>query len=154
MKVKDIMTKNPVKAGLSTGIKEIYNIFCKKNIGGVPIVDADNKLMGMVTKTEFLDVLIPDYFDMVTDFLFIDDFGALEKRLESMPSLELFIAEDLMIRDVITINPNASLMKAPALMNKYNIRRLPVVNDEKKLVGIITRMDICKALFNNGESAS
>jgi CBS domain-containing protein len=148
MKVKDVMTKNAIKVGLSTGIREIYNIFCKKNVGGVPVVDADNRLMGMVTKTEFLDVLIPDYFDLIGDFLFIDDFGALEERLESIPSLELFIAEDLMIREVVTINQDASLMKAPALMNKYNVRRLPVVDDDKRLVGIITRMDLCKALFN------
>ena len=104
----------------------------------------------MVTKTELIDVLIPDYFDMVSDFLFIDDFGALEDKLEAIPSLDLFIAEDLMITNVITINENASLMKAPVLMNKYNVRRLPVINKDKKLVGIATRMDVCSALFNGG----
>lgn len=148
MKVKDIMSKNIIKVGPSTGIQEIYKIFCEKNIGGVPVVDEDNKLLGMVTKTELLDVLIPDYFDMVSDFLFIDDFGALEDMLESLPSLELFIAEDLMVTDIISIKENASLMKAPVLMNKHNIRRLPVVDSDKRLVGIITRMDVCKALFN------
>lgn len=148
MKIKDVMTKDPLRVSVSTGLLEIYKIFCKKDIGGVPVVDSDNKLAGMVTKTELLDVLIPDYFEMVSDFLFIDDFGALEERLESIPSMELFIAEDLMIRDVITVSQEASLMKAPALMNKYNIRRLPVVSDDRKLLGIITRMDICKALFN------
>ena len=148
MKVKDIMTKDVVKVDLSTGIREIYNIFREKNIGGVPIVDSDNKLLGLVTKTELLDVLIPDYFGMVTDFLFIDDFGALEEKLESLPSLELFIAEDLMISGLISIKENASLMKAPVLMNKYNIRRLPVVDDDNRLVGIVTRMDVCDALFN------
>jgi predicted transcriptional regulator len=153
MKVKDVMAKKPLKVMPSTGIREIYNIFQRKNIGGVPVVDNEDMLVGMVTKTELLDVLIPDYFGMVSDFLFIDDFGALEERLEAMPALELFIAEDLMIRDVIAIKENASLMKAPALMNKYNIRRLPVIDEEKKLVGIITRMDICKALFNNGKRA-
>ena len=150
MKVKDVMTKDIIKATPSTGIKEIYEIFCKEHIGGVPVVDSENRLLGMVTKTELIDVLIPDYFDMVNDFLFIDDFGALEDKLEAIPSLDLFIAEDLMITNVITINENASLMKAPVLMNKYNIRRLPVINKDKKLVGIATRMDVCSALFNGG----
>jgi len=111
-------------------------------------VDKENKLLGLVTKTELLDVLIPDYFDMVTDFLFIDDFGALEEKLESLPSLELFIAEDLMQQNVISVNENASLMKAPVLMNKYNVTRLAVVVGDNKLTGIITRMDVCNALFN------
>jgi len=150
MKVRDIMAKNIIKATPSTGIKEIYKIFSSKNIGGVPVVDTENKLLGMVTKTELLNVIIPDYFDMVGDFLFIDDFGALEDKLESIPSLDLFIAEDLMVSNIITINRNASLMKAPVLMNKYNIRRLPVVDDDGKLVGIVTKMDVCRALFNGG----
>lgn len=148
MKVKDVMTRSVAAVGLSAPLREIYRIFCDKNIGGVPVTDGEGKLLGMVTKTELIDVLIPDYFDMIGDFLFIDDLGALEEKLEFMPSLELFIAEDLMVADVISIDENASLMKAPVLMNKYNIRRLPVVKDDNKLVGIITRMDICKALFN------
>ncbi len=150
MKIKDVMKRDLITVSPSTGIREIYDIFHKKHVGGVPVVDKDKKLLGMVTKTEILDVLIPDYFDMVTDFLFIDDLGALEDTLESMPLLELFIAEDLMIKDIITINQNASLMKAPVLMNKHNVRRLPVISEENKLVGIITRMDVCEALFNGG----
>ena len=148
MKVKDVMTENVVKVTAATGIRKIYKIFCEQHIGGVPVVDAENKVVGMVTKTELLDVLIPDYFDFVGDFLFIDDFGALEEKLESIPSLELFLAEDLMVRNIITINENASLMKAPVLMNKHNTRRLAAVDDEGRLVGIITRMDVCNALFN------
>ena len=152
MKVKDVMAQGMIKVGPSTGIRKIYDIFCEKNISGVPVVDGENKLLGMVTKTELLEVLVPDYFDMIDEFLFIDDFGALEERLESIPNLELFIAEDLMIRDIITINENASLMKAPALMNKYRIQRIFVVNEDKKLAGVITRMDLCKALFSGGLS--
>ncbi|MBL7157113.1 MAG: CBS domain-containing protein [Candidatus Omnitrophica bacterium] len=148
MKVKDVMTKNVVKVKLSTGIRQIYNIFCEKHIGGVPVVDGEDRLIGMVTKTELLDVLIPDYFGMLSDFLFIDDFGALEEKLESIPPLELFIAEDLMIRNAISINEDASLMKAPVLMSNHNVRRLPVVTKDNKLIGIITRMDVCNALFN------
>ena len=150
MKVKDAMTKNIVKISPSLGIREIYKIFCEKQIGGVPVTDKSGRLLGMVTKTELLDVLIPDYFDMVGDFLFIDDFGVLEEKLESVPALELFIAEDLMVANVISIKEDASLMKAPVLMTKYNIRRLPVLNQDSKVVGVITRMDVCKALFNNG----
>jgi len=148
MKVKDVMTKDIISVLPSTGIREIYSMFCKKHIGGVPVVDRESRLLGLVTKTELLDVLIPDYFGMFTDFLFIDDFGALEEKLESLPPLELFIAKDLMLTNVITINENASLMKAPVLMTNHNVRRLPVVDDQNKLVGVITRMDVCNALFN------
>jgi CBS domain-containing protein len=153
MKVQDVMTKDVVTVNPSTGIQKIYDLFRERDIGGVPVVDGANTVLGMVTKAELLAVIIPDYFDMVSDFLFIDDLGALEAKLESIPSLELFLAEDLMIRDVVTVRAEASLMKAPVLMSKYNVRRLPVVDKEKRLVGIVTRMDICRALFNGGGKA-
>jgi len=148
MKVKDVMTKEVVTVKPSTGIREVYKTIREHNIGGVPVVDADNRFLGMVTKTELLDVLIPDYFGMVTDFLFIDDFGALEDKLENIPNLELFIAEDLMAGNAISLSEDASLMKAPVLMSKYKVRKLPVVDKENRLVGIVTRMDVCDALFN------
>lgn len=148
MKVKDVMAKKVVTVGPSVGIREIYEIFRKENFGGIPVVDSDNKLLGMITKTELLDVLIPDYLGLVGDFLFIDDLGALEEKLETIPPLELFLAEDLMIRNVIAIKEDASLMKAPVLMNNHNVLRLPVIDTDGKLIGIITRMDVCNALFN------
>lgn len=154
MKVKDVMTKDVIKVSPSTGIKEIYAIFRKGNIGGVPVVDKNNKLLGMVTKAELLDVIVPDYFGLLSDFLFIDDLGALEEKLESLPPLDLFIAEDLMARNVTSINEEASLIKAPVLMSNYSVKRLPVVTKDNTLVGIITRMDVCEALFNgNGTEA-
>jgi CBS domain-containing protein len=148
MRVKDVMARNIITIKPSTGIRRIYDLFCEKQVGGVPVVDNENKLLGMVTKTELLNVLIPDYFNMIGDFLFIDDFGALEEKLESTPTLSLFIAEDLMVTNVVSIKENASLMKAPVLMNRYNVKRLPVLDSNNKLVGIVTRMDVCKALFN------
>lgn len=146
MKIRDVMTKDVVTVTHEMGIRRIYDIFCDKGFGGLPVVDRDNRILGLVTKGELLAVILPDYLGMIESFLFIDDFGALEEDLESLPELKLFIAEDLMIRDVVTIGPDASLLKAPVLMHKHNIRQLPVVKDGR-LLGIITRNDILRALI-------
>lgn len=146
MKIKDVMSKSVVSITPNIGIRQIYKIFCEKEFGGLPVVNKENKIVGIVTKSELLAVILPDYFGMIENFLFIDDFGALDKELEDLPELSLFLAEDLMIRDVATIDADASLLKAPVLMHKHNIRHIPVVKEEK-LVGIITRSDILKALM-------
>jgi len=146
MKIKDVMSKRVVSITPNIGIRQIYKIFCEKGFGGLPVVNKENKIIGIVTKNELLAVILPDYFGMIENFLFIDDFGALDKELEDLPELSLFLAEDLMIRDVATIDADASLLKAPVLMHKHNIRYIPVVKEEK-LVGIITRSDILKALM-------
>lgn len=146
MKVRDVMSRDVMSITSDVGIRQIYRIFCERGFGGLPVVDKENRVIGLVTKNELLAVILPDYFGMIEDFLFIDDFGALEKELESLPELNLFLAEDLMLKEVVSIEADASLLKAPALMHKHNIRHLPVV-EKGKLVGIITRSDILKALI-------
>ncbi len=149
MNAKNIMATDIVTISLSTGIREIYDIFKKTRYGGIPVVDGQRRILGMVTKAEILAVLLPDYFDMLGEnIMFIDDFGALDKEFESMPMFELFVAEDIMKKGAITVEENASLLKIVAMMQKHRVRRI-LVEKSGILKGIITRNDICKAFFEN-----
>lgn len=151
MKARDVMTKELITVSPSAGIREIYGIFKKTRYGGIPVVDKNNKILGMITKAEMLSVLLPDYFDLLGEnIIFIDDFGTLDEEFESLPTFELFIAEDIMKKGSVTIDENSSLLKVVAVMKKYNVRRILVAKDNI-LKGIITRGDICKAFFENGD---
>ncbi|MFH1854413.1 MAG: CBS domain-containing protein [Candidatus Omnitrophota bacterium] len=151
MKAKDVMAKDVVTISPSAGIREIYDIFKKTRYGGLPVVDKDNRILGMITKAEMLSVLLPDYFDMLGEnIIFIDDFGTLDEEFESLPTFELFIAEDLMMKGAVILDENASLLKVVAMMKKYDVRRILVAKDNI-LKGIITRGDISKAFFENRE---
>ena len=151
MKAKDVMSKDVVSVSTSTPMREIYNVFKKTRYGGIPVVDKDKKILGMITKAEILAVFLPDYFDMLGEnIVFIDDFGTLDEDFESMPSFELFVAEDIMRKGAVTVEENASLLKVVAVMQKYRVRRILVARDGV-LQGIITRSDICNTFFENGE---
>jgi len=147
MKARDVMSKDVVTVSSSAGIRDVYDIFKKARYGGVPVVDGDKKILGMITKAEMLSVLLPDYFDLLGDnIVFIDDFGALDEEFESLPTFELFIAEDIMQKGARTVEEDASLLKVVAMMKKYGVRRILVAKDSI-LKGIITRGDICGAFF-------
>jgi CBS domain-containing protein len=151
MKARDVMSRDVVTVSPSMGMREIYDIFKKTRYGGVPVVNRDKKILGMVTKAEILSVFLPDYFDMLGEnIIFIDDFGTLDEEFESMPSFELFIAEDIMKKGSVTVEEDASLLKIVAMMRKYNVRRILVAEDNT-LKGIITREDICRAFFEKGD---
>ncbi|MFC1666786.1 HPP family protein [Candidatus Omnitrophota bacterium] len=154
MKAKNIMSKDVVTVIPSAGIREIYDIFKKTRYGAMPVIDKNRKVLGIITKAEILSVLLPDYFDMLGENIaFIDDFGVLDEEFESLPSFELFIAEDIMRKGSVAVEANASILKVVAMMMKYSVRRVLV---EKKgiLKGIITRGDICRAFFENGNRES
>ena len=65
MKAKDVMSKDVVSVSASAPMREIYNVLKKTRYGGIPVVDKDKKILGMITKTEILAVFLPDYFDML-----------------------------------------------------------------------------------------
>lgn len=151
MKAKDVMSTNVVTVRPFAGIREVYDVFKKTRYGGIPVVDENNKILGMITKAEILAVLLPDYFDMLGENIrFIDDFGTIDEEFEALPTFELFIAEDIMRKGAVTVDENVSLLKVVAMMRKRNVRRV-LVEKDGLLKGIITRGDICRAFFENGE---
>lgn len=144
-KVKEFMNTSVVTIHRATTIKEIAHIFLTHDFDFLPVVDEENRLLGVITKKDILTPFLPEYFELLDDIDFISDFGSLEASLTE--TLEyLLVAEDIMVKDPVTIDEEASLFKAVALISHHKIRHLPVVR-EGKLVGIVSRTDILRAIF-------
>lgn len=147
MIVKDYMTPNPVTVPSLTTFSQIAQLFYKHHFDAFPVVDGQIHLIGIISSTDLLKTFIPEYFDLLDDFSFIKDFGALEIDEGSARMMEnLFLVDDLMTTRVITVDEEATLLKAITLMMKNRIRCLPVVSGTK-LVGMISRTDILRALL-------
>ena len=144
-KVKDFMTKEVVTVSRPTPILEVMKIFSEHHYGGLPVVDEENRLLGIVTKKELLMMFIPDYFDLLGDLSYIEDFGLL--KAEALPELnQLLVIDDVMIRKPVTATENMPLLAAASVMAHRHLNILPVVRDDK-VVGIISQMDICRAVY-------
>lgn len=145
MKVKDFMTKKVVTVTRSTPILEAMEIFSEHHYGGLPVVDEENRLLGIVTKKELLMMFIPDYFDILGDLSYIEDFGLL--KAEVFPELkQLLVIDDIMIRKPVTATEDMPLLAAASIMAHHHLNILPIVRDDK-VVGIISQMDICRAVY-------
>ena len=145
IKVKDFMTRKIKTITQQTTIREIAHIFLSFQVGFLPVVDEEMRLLGEITKKDILAPFLPDYFDLLEDITFISDFGSLENLpLEILENL--IVAEDIMIKSVVTINQEASLFKVIALMAQHDIRHIPVV-EKGRLIGIISRTDILRVIF-------
>lgn len=126
VKVQDIMTKMPVTINKETNLKNCANVMREKDVNSLIVKDETNKVIGIVADEDFVRSAVADNVDT-----------------------EKIKVEDIMVSNVITIEPDKDLYDAIKLMGDNNIRQLPVVS-EKKLVGIVTVKDIIKiepALF-------
>jgi len=144
MKVEDVMKKNIHSAKRDTTIMEIVKIFCITRISGIPIVDEENHIIGIISEKDVLRAMYPSQAEYYEDPS-CRNFDEIEQRYTNIISMN---AEQMMNRNVITTSPDEPLLKASSTMLARQIRRLPVL-DNGKLVGIITQSDIHQAIFQN-----
>lgn len=148
MKVKEIMKKEVVTITKETTVEEIAKILSSNNVSGVPVVDEENRVIGIVTEADLLckekDPHIPSYIELLGGIIYIGGLYEYEKELQKLTA---FNAERLMTEKVLTIGPEEEVKKAAAFMVENKINRLPVVDEEGKLVGIVSRSDIIKSMI-------
>lgn len=149
MLVKEIMTKKVIAVKPNDSLKSVLEKFSKYNISGMPVVDKQNQVKGVVTESDILkiiDVCLPKIrfdnnssFNLIVALIKKPDIALIKKHWKKIK------VNDFMQKKIFTIKPDDSIIKAAELMNNKNVKRLAVVKD-KKLVGIIARADIIKAL--------
>lgn len=145
MLAKDIMTADVVTVREDATVEEIVKILFEKNIGGVPVVNDKNEVVGIVTEGDLIfrskKLQIPPYFSMLGGFVFLQGSKAIEEQVKKMVGYK---AEEIMTKKVVTVEEDADLEEISTIMVNKNINRVPVVV-KGKLVGIISRKDIIKA---------
>lgn len=131
MYVKDQMTTPAFTLTPETPFLDALKLMRERQIRRIPIVNEQGKLLGIVSERDLL-------------------------HAEPSPATSLSVWEmnyllwklklgDVMTKSVITVTPKTALQDAASLMIKHKIGGLPVVDDEEKVIGVITETDIFKA---------
>ncbi len=151
MLVKQIMTKKVITVKETDKLSTVLAKFSKHRISGMPVVDKNGNLKGMVTEADVLksvDVCLPKIrfdnqssFDLILRLVKTPNIEALKKGKHC----DKVKVKEFMKKRVVTIGPDDKVLKTAEIMNRKNVKRLAVVKG-KKLIGIIARADIIKAL--------
>ncbi len=123
----------------------------KKHIGLLPIVDQDNKLVGVVGLRDLLNLQLPDFVRFIEDLDFVHDFGAVETTHPHAKALEKPITT--LMKDAITVEKDCGLLRAYALMLQQNLHDMPVLSENGELMGIASRVDIGASILFAWEKA-
>ena len=153
MLVKEVMTKKVISLKENDSIEKVLKLFTKHNISGAPVIDKNNKVVGIVSEsdiTKIIDAYSPTIrFDKGNMYEVLlaaikgkNEFEAIKKSINS----NKIKVKEFMNTPVITITADKNLIKAARLMEHYHLNRIPVVNKSGKLIGIISRQDIIRAL--------
>lgn len=152
MKVNEIMTQPVITIGEDTALQEAANMMLQHRIGGIPVVDRNGNLVGIITETDFCakERCVP--FSL---FRAPQLFGTWlgNDAEEAYARAGTIRAGDVMSRNVVTVRENDSVETVLELILKYDINRIPVLSDGK-LVGIVARRDLLRIMKNQQASTA
>ena len=138
MFVKDVMTQDPITVVPSVGIKAAMTKLAFAGITSMPVVDEEQHLCGIVSEA-----------DLIRDVA--DDPRAHERPITIHPVTPAHTVEDVYTRTPVTVGPQDDVTAAVDLMTAKGFKSLPVVDHEHRLVGMVSRSDVLRALARDDD---
>lgn len=144
MQVREIMTKDLTAVEKDIPVRELIFILNSADMPSMPIVDAAGKLIGVISEKDLIKAALPGYFEMLHSTSFIPDLNQLSKKLAQIAHDPI---ERYMKTDVITISDMDDDLQAADIIIRKNLKSLPVVDKEGRLVGVVRRIDLLRHLL-------
>lgn len=145
--VADVMSHNPVVVQRETPLKEAIAILAERRISGLPVVDESGKLIGIISETDLMwqetGVTPPAYIMFLDSVIYLQNPATYDRDLHKALGQTV---GDVMSKNPITVSPDKPLRDAARLMHDKSIHRLPILDSEGQVVGILTRGDIIRAM--------
>jgi CBS-domain-containing membrane protein len=121
MNVVDLMTTEVIAVSRDTGLREAARLMFRNRVSGLPVTEPDGTLIGIITEADFL---------------------RLEVERQEGARDQVATVGEVMSIGVVTIRPEMEIYEAAKIMAVQEVKRLPVVDDDNRLLGVISRADI------------
>jgi CBS domain-containing protein len=118
--IRDAMTDNPRKVDTTTPVAEAAKLMATEDVGSLPVIEGD-RLVGMVTDRDIVIRVVAEGKDA-----------------------QSATVGEIASKDLVTIDPQQDLDEALRLMAKHQVRRLPVVEEDGRLVGVVAQADVAR----------
>ncbi|MCF8568095.1 CBS domain-containing protein [Alicyclobacillus tolerans] len=143
MKVRDFMIQDVISARPTMTIRDLLKVFIEHRVGGVPVIDEQNKLLGMVSDGDVIRYLAPRA-EAVHDLFFTVYVEQEEKEAEVLSRKIDKTVESMMHRrqKLFTVNEDDEFEEAIRILSQHHFKKLPVLDGGHRVVGVISRGDI------------
>ncbi len=144
---RDIMEKNIISLSPDTEISKAVEILLKNHINGVPVVDTDGKLVGILCQSDLIyqqkDIPIPPIFAILDSIFPLSSSKKIDEQFKKLSATKV---EQAMVKNVMTVAPDTPVTEIASLMVEKHFHTIPVA-EGRKLLGIIGKEDVLKTLI-------
>ncbi len=150
MTARDIMSTAVVSITEQQTLQEAIELMARYNISGLPVTDEHHVLVGIISNTDIIRysqqvsvVPLMDLSGWVSPHTNIADIASLRKGIDLLANTAV---SRLMKKKVYTASENTEIIDLARLMSQRKINRIPILDPDRKLIGIVTRTDLVRSL--------
>lgn len=141
--VQEIMSRRPVAVGAATSASELALVLDQNEISGVPVIDAQDRVIGVVSRTDLLHACVAgpvgsspgSYLSAIAEGLGAD-----------FDAASLGIVNDFMNPEPVTAGPDETIAAVARRMLEERVHRVVVVDGDRRLLGIVTSLDMLRVI--------
>lgn len=149
-KAKEIMSSPPISINEDQTLQETIELLAEHRFSGLPVVDSEGKIAGIISETDIVRyshqaTVVPmfSFSGWISPHADISELASIRKGLDLLHRTRV---GEIMTKKVQTVTEDRPVTDIARLMNRHNINRIPVVDKNSKLVGIVTRADIVQCM--------
>jgi len=146
-KVADVMSHDVITVRPETPLRDLAEILSEKNINGVPVIDEDGGLLGVVCESDLVErnkpLHIPTVFIILDSIIPLENPWRMQKEFKRLTATKV---EDIYSSPAISVSPDTDITEVARIMSEKKIHTLPVV-DRGKLVGVVGKGDVIRSLI-------
>jgi CBS domain-containing protein len=149
MTIQRCMKRNVFSIHTTATLRQAAALFADKQFGTLPVLDDAGRPVGVLSMSDLLSLSLPSFLRLMEDVDFVHDFGAVEAITPAAPILDQPVTAYM--RPVFAVEQNCGLLRAYALMLQHNLHDLPVLDQDGRLAGIASRVDIGSSVLRSWE---
>jgi CBS domain-containing protein len=150
MNAGDIMVRDVIAVGPETAVREVATLMLERRISGVPVVDAERRVLGIVSEGDL--IRRPEIDTDHARAGWLGMFVSAEDRARDFVKSHGRKAGEVMTRPAICVSPGTPLTDVVRLMERHRVKRLVVV-EQGRLAGLVTRADLLRAMVTHPDAA-
>ena len=146
MLIRDIMSLNATRVAVGSNMQRAAEIVSLTGVSDLMVVDDQNHFVGVLSEGDLIRATLPRFDEIMAQSGSLGE--ALEIFVDKGRTLASQLIDEMIIRDPLVMRPDDKVLKAASIMISKQIRRLPVVDVSGKLMGTVSRADVCRAVLS------
>ncbi|MFF7250220.1 CBS domain-containing protein [Embleya sp. NPDC008237] len=143
-RIEDVMTRDVATVGPDTEFRDIVTALDARRISALPVVDDERRILGIVSEADLLRAQVEKAEDA-------HRVPGLRRLANRHTKDEGHTARELMTTPVVSVEPTSGTLRGARLMDRHHVKRLPVVDTDGRLVGIVSRCDLLRTFLRPDE---